>query len=219
MEKYTLNKTPVRTANNFGINDINIELEDFDKKEFENVMIITSEMDKIEINSKLFEKSTIDIFYNIVVTNEGDVSGYVSKIVDYLPKGLTFDVERNEDWYQSEDGVLYYTGLIDKQIMPGERKTISLVLTYESNSIQSRRILNSAELSEISNEKGLTDIDSIVNNKVETEDDYGQVEVLVTISTGTVVNILLIIVIIAIVCGAIIIPPKVYKKIAKRIYK
>ena len=53
MEKYTLNKTPVRTANNFGINDINIELEDFNKKEFENVMIITSEMDKIEIKDLL----------------------------------------------------------------------------------------------------------------------------------------------------------------------
>ena len=49
MEKYTLNKTPVRTANNFGINDINVNLEDFKKKEFENVMIITSKMDKIEV--------------------------------------------------------------------------------------------------------------------------------------------------------------------------
>ena len=50
MKKYTLNSTPIRTANNFGINDIDLELELPQVKNFENVMIITSEMDKLQIN-------------------------------------------------------------------------------------------------------------------------------------------------------------------------
>ncbi len=50
MENYTLNNTPIRTANNFGINDVNLELEIPRVKEFENVMIITPEMDKLEIS-------------------------------------------------------------------------------------------------------------------------------------------------------------------------
>ncbi len=174
---------------------------------------------KAEINSKLFERSTIDIYYNIIVENEGDIAGYVSKIVDYLPEGLSFDESRNANWYKTEEG-LYYTGLIDKQIKAGERKTIELVLTYESNTIQSRKILNSAELVEISNDKGLKDIDSIENNKKEGEDDYGQVELLVTLSTGKVVsNVLLVIAMILIIGVMAIITPKVYKNVRNKIYK
>ena len=46
MEKYTLNQTPVRTAKNFGINDINLELEIPQIKEFCNAMIIPILMKK-----------------------------------------------------------------------------------------------------------------------------------------------------------------------------
>ncbi len=46
---YTLNQTPVRTAKNFGINDISLNLEIPEIRSFENTMIITSEMDKLEV--------------------------------------------------------------------------------------------------------------------------------------------------------------------------
>ena len=51
MDKYTLNETSVRTANNFGINNIELNIELPVVKRFDNAMIITYEMDKIEIGN------------------------------------------------------------------------------------------------------------------------------------------------------------------------
>lgn len=60
MEKYILNETPVRTANNFGINNIELIL-DVPKicKEFENFSIETDDIDKIkfEISSENITQS------------------------------------------------------------------------------------------------------------------------------------------------------------------
>ncbi len=51
MEKYILNNTPIRTANNFGINDITVEMEKPIVKNFENVTIIGEELNLIELNN------------------------------------------------------------------------------------------------------------------------------------------------------------------------
>ena len=62
MMDYLLNSTPVRTANNFGINDILVSIDDKKATPFENIMIITSEMDKLEIinqNSNNIQNSKI----------------------------------------------------------------------------------------------------------------------------------------------------------------
>ena len=50
MEKYILNQTHVRTAKNFGINDITIDMEIPQIREFANVTIMSYEMDKINID-------------------------------------------------------------------------------------------------------------------------------------------------------------------------
>lgn len=50
MESMTINSTPVRTSNNFGINDITVELDIPEVREFNNVMIMSYEDDKIEIS-------------------------------------------------------------------------------------------------------------------------------------------------------------------------
>ena len=63
------------------------------------------------------------------VTNEGDVSGKATKIVDYLPKDLSFSPEINNEWYVGTDGNIYTEGLADQEIKPGETKEITLVVT------------------------------------------------------------------------------------------
>lgn len=76
MEKYTLNETSVRTANNFGINNIELEMELPVVKRFDNAMIITYEMDKIQIgnigidvlNSKQTSKIGLSLNQNYTLT-------------------------------------------------------------------------------------------------------------------------------------------------------
>ncbi len=50
MEKLKLNSTSVRTSNNFGINDITVDLEIPEIKEFNNAMIISYESDSFKVS-------------------------------------------------------------------------------------------------------------------------------------------------------------------------
>ena len=49
MSKISLNPTPVRTSENYGINDIKLDLKIPKIKKFDNYTIISSEIDKLEI--------------------------------------------------------------------------------------------------------------------------------------------------------------------------
>jgi len=77
MEKLKLNKTPVRTANNFNINDVELAL-DLKKyenvKEFTNVNVISDELSKIKVlenNTKIIDsKIGIELKPNYTLTLE-----------------------------------------------------------------------------------------------------------------------------------------------------
>ncbi len=74
MKKYILNKTPVTTTVNYGINDISLDFEVPEIKEFENIKIISEDSDKIKIEKKeneiISSKIGLDVTsnYNIVIT-------------------------------------------------------------------------------------------------------------------------------------------------------
>ena len=171
---------------------------------------------KLEINSKLFENSVVDIEYKIVVKNEGELAGYVNRIVDYLPEGLNFSIEKNPYWSRLEDGKLVYTGLIDKKINPGETREISLILTLDIDNSNAKEIVNTAEILEGTNDRGFQDIDSIAGNNVEYEDDFGRVALLITVSTGRMINYGLIIITFILIIGVLIIGMYIFKE---KIYK
>ena len=122
------------------------------------------------------------IEYKIVVTNEGAVPGYVRKIVDYLPEGVKFNTELNEDWFLSDNGNIYNTSLENTKIEPGESKEVTLIVSHNISKVEI--LNNSAEIYEAYNEQGLNDIDSTPGNKVETEDDMSKADVVLSLVTG-----------------------------------
>ena len=140
---------------------------------------------KLEIHSKYFKDSQIDITYKIRVKNSGEVIGYINKLVDYVPDDMKFDNNKNPEWYYGDDGNLYYKGLVGREINPGETKEVTLVLTKVLDKGEAVKIVNGAEIAESTNSIGLTDIDSTPGNKQKSEDDYGEVTLMVTISTGS----------------------------------
>ena len=144
---------------------------------------------KVEVPSKYLVGTKVTITYVIEAINEGDISGYVGKIVDYLPNGLEFDQELNKEWHLDEDGNLYNYSLMNKSIEPGKTAKLYLVLTKTLNENNTGTFENSAEIIEISNDRDKKDIDSTVNNKKTTEDDYSSVTIIITIKTGTVIYI------------------------------
>ncbi len=148
-----------------------------------------SKLEKIEVLEQNINKSSIVAEYKIVVTNEGQVPGYAKKIIDYMPQDARFNSELNQDWYiATQEQVLYNTSLENTIINPGESKEVTLVLTYNitDNNI-STIVNNNAEIYESYNEQGIADIDSTEANKVESEDDMSNADIVLGVVTGRIV--------------------------------
>lgn len=148
-----------------------------------------SKITKREIAGKDVGNTSLVVEYKIVVTNEGQVEGYVKKIIDYLPEGAKFSSELNKDWYVSDNnGVAYNTALENEKIAPGQSKEVRLVLSFTiTNKNIGKMINNNAEIYESYNELGLEDIDSIPANRLESEDDMSSADIIVSVATGKVI--------------------------------
>ena len=171
---------------------------------------------KVEILRQNAGKSNIVVEYKIVVTNEGAIPGYANKIIDYLPEDVTFSSEVNPDWYISKNGdTIYSSSLANKKINPGESKEIKLVLTKKLTPESLGSIMsNTSEIYEATNDAGLQDIDSEPANKLESEDDFGQADIVLSVVTGKIVgySIIIVIALVIVVTGIIIIKKKVLSK-------
>ena len=163
----------------------------------------------MELNAKTVNGATVLIEYKIVVTNNGDVDGYVRSVADYMPSELKFSSELNSDWYQS-GGTLYNTSLANQVLSPGQTATLTLTLTKSMTGEDTGRFNNRAEIAEAYNELGLNDGNSTPGNQVSGENDMGSADVLLSIKTGGAVYITIgvIIVVIALAIAAVIIIKK-----------
>lgn len=170
---------------------------------------------KLDLNSKKAIGSTIIVEYKIRVTNEGGVSGYAKKIIDYMPSGMKFNSELNKDWYASDNGTnLYNSSLANELINPGETKEVTLLLSKKITESNMGIINNVAEIAESYNDLGLSDIDSTPANKAQNEDDLSSADVIIGTKTGEVyLYITLTLVIISILGAGIYL---INKKVLKR---
>lgn len=136
---------------------------------------------KAEIRGKYLSGSLVVIEYKIQVSNVGDVAGYARNIIDYMPSTLNFNSSMNADWYLSGNN-LYNTSLANTKIEPGETKELTLVLTKTMTESNTGLINNQVEISESSNQLGITD---------ETK-NKGSADVILSVTTGALVNYVLI---------------------------
>lgn len=141
---------------------------------------------KVEIHSKQMNGSLVTIEYEITVKNEGTIAGYARKIADYIPTGLEFNSELNPDWYVGEDGNLYSVALIDNLLNPEDTKTLKLVLTKKMTNENTGTFTNIAEIYEATNEAEVEDINSTPGDKKNNQNDIAKVDVMITVSTGTI---------------------------------
>ena len=161
---------------------------------------------KVEIKAKQFIGSTLAVEYQIQITNEGDIDGFVNDVIDYIPEGFKFNSELNKDWYIGTDKNLHSSSLENEQIKAGETKTLDLVLTTTLTQSNGQTLVNTSEIYKATNKDALEDIDSIPGNKKNGEDDISSATLLVALSTGigkifigSILIVLLIIMIIVLV--------------------
>ena len=163
---------------------------------------------KAEIDAKQINGTTAIIEYQIKVTNLGDITGYVRKIADYIPNDLTFNSEMNKDWYQSGNEI-YTSVLSNEPIAAGETKTVTLTLVKTMNENNTGRINNRAEIVEDYNDLGIKDVNSTPGNQEEGENDIGSADAILSVRTGGVVYVSVVIVLIVILSAIGII---IYRK-------
>lgn len=168
-----------------------------------------SKLEKPEVLARNVGKSNVIVEYKIVVKNEGQIPGYATKIVDYLPEEMKFVSELNPSWYVSNNQRMVLNNqLAETKLEPGESKELVLVLSLaitEKNI--GKTITNQAEIYESYNEQGLEDIDSTPGNKVEGEDDTSKADIVLSIVTGKIIlyTTLTMIVILLLICGVVFI--------------
>ena len=172
---------------------------------FDNVKVA-----KAEIPANSLSDATVIVEYKIVVKNQGAITNYVKKIVDYMPKDMKFNSELNRDWYQSSNGDLYNSSLANTALGPGESKEVTLTLTKKMTSNNTGIINNNAELYEVYNEEGIRDFDSTPANKVSGEDDMSAADLVIGVKTGDAVIYTIIISII--ICSVVAISVYVIRK-------
>lgn len=146
-----------------------------------------SQLAKVEIKGKEIEGAIVVVTYKIVITNEGEVPAYASKVIDYIPNGLEFSSDLNKSWTNTKNGELTNISIANRSISAGESVELTLVLTKTMTSDSTGTFTNIAEIGEISNSLGTKDIDSTPGNKVEQEDDYSKADLIVSVSTGGII--------------------------------
>lgn len=147
---------------------------------------------KIEIPAKQINNTNVSIEYKIVVTNEGNVDAYVSEIIDYLPEELNIDSTKEREWIKKSNGEVINTSLSGTKLASGESKEVTLIVNKTLTSDNIGTILNAAEIGKSKNLENLTDVDSKEANKDENEDDYSEATVIISVKTGLVRNIFII---------------------------
>lgn len=218
-EKVAITKT-IKLQENKNINVELLEKADFDlkiDKYISKVVVQTANGTKTstyenkklareEINRKYISGAIVLVEYALEISNIGELAGYATEIVDYLPKDMKFHSELNSSWYIGEDKNLYSTSLASTEIKPGETKTIKLVLLKTMNSENVGTTANNAEITNMVNRKEYTDI-NLSNNQ-------SKAEIIINIATGTIITYMLAILnAIAIIgAGVYIINKKIVRK-------
>ncbi len=139
---------------------------------------------KYDITAKYLSGTTVYVEYTITATNNGDLAGFASEIVDYLPEGMTFNSNLNPDWYTGTDGYLYTKALANSELAKGESKEITLVLTKQMTAENTGLVSNTAEIAEDFNIYSVSDHNSKPANKAQGEDDMSTADTILTVKTG-----------------------------------
>ncbi len=144
---------------------------------------------KVEIPAKKVDNAKVIVEYKIEVTNEGNVDAIVESIIDYKPDGFEFDKSLNNDWNIDKDNNLTNETLLGSKLKPGESRSAILYLSKTLSKDNMGTFTNSAEILKSSNLLNLKDVDSTEGNKDKSEDDYSEAQIVISVKTGAVLYV------------------------------
>ena len=143
-----------------------------------------SDLAKVEISNEKGVTYYLVIEYTLTVKNVGYIDGYAKSVMDFIPKGMTFNQEDNPGWYIKFDGYAYNNTLANTLIKAQHQAEVKIKLRKEVTAEQTGIIKNSAEINETYNTEGIEDINSSGENGDSSKNNYSEAVVIVALSTG-----------------------------------
>ena len=116
-----------------------------------------------KLDVKDINNLTIKVVYTIELENTGYYPGYIYAIDDFIPSGMSFNpnYEENKGWSVKEEGILQNNSLKDTLIKGGEKKYVTLALDIVSK--EAGTFVNYASVSE-ENTKIFSDNNSLLES-------------------------------------------------------
>lgn len=116
-----------------------------------------------KLDVKDINNLTIKVVYTIELENTGYYPGYIYAIDDFIPSGMSFNpnYEENKGWSVKEEGILQNNSLKDTLIKGGEKKYVTLALNIVSK--EAGTFVNYASVSE-ENTKIFSDNNSLLES-------------------------------------------------------
>ena len=163
-----------------------------------------SKLAKVEVPAKKVDNAKVTIEYKIEVKNEGNVDAIIESIADYKPEGLEFDKSLNPGWNIDNQNKLTNVSVLGSMLEPGKTRSVTLYLTKTLSKDSMGTFTNSAEILKSTNLLNLKDVDSTEGNKDKTEDDYSEAQIVISVKTGAVLYVSIILGIILLLIGMIV---------------
>lgn len=151
----------------------------------------------VSINDENIENTIIKFRYKIQITNEGEIPGTAAVISSYLPEGMRFNQADNLRW-KEDNGIVSTQELKSYDIEVGESKNVFLTLVWANEEANSGVKKNYVEITEIKNNSGSEDVDSLPGNKDDSEDDMTSSLISITSMKGKTNRFVILIIIVTI---------------------
>lgn len=134
------------------------------------------ELLKIDVKKSLVNSTTLTITYDLEVKNIGEIEGYATELIDYIPEN--FELVEDGTWkLDKEQKAAITTKLENKLLQPGETTTISITFDWKLTEENIGSRINEGKITKYENPYEAIDL---------TDDNNGKREILVTIKTGGV---------------------------------
>jgi len=147
-----------------------------------NAKISNNKAAKLELNKKDIANTEIIVKYKIKVTNTGELGG-TSRILELIPEGYEL-AYLPEYWKVNRDGSLE----TKVELEAGQSRELEVVLRWENEENNLGVKTNIAKIEETRNEANFRDTNE--------EDNLGEATIVISIKTGEVVSIIVIMMII-----------------------
>ena len=134
----------------------------------------SNQLVKVDVKNSEINNTTINVTYGLKVKNIGEIPGYATEIIDYIPDH--FKLVENEIW-KKDGNIAISTALENELINPGESKTINITFELNLSDGIIGSIVNEAKISKCSNDFNAADV--INDNNIDKQ------EMLITVKTGS----------------------------------